>query len=66
MTNFKHSTIVDHSGHYRGKVACIENGRKLWEVITDVQRLSAGDALRDAQGYSRDVLYSNFMKEAAC
>lgn len=67
-SGFKNSTFKDSLAStegrtlYRGKTTCYENGRKLWEVRSDILRLSKLDALLDAQNMTNDFIKQIFFK----
>ena len=41
---------------FRGRIAVYENNKRLYSIMSDIERISRGDALRDAQQMASDLL----------
>jgi hypothetical protein len=48
--------------HYTGIVTCVENGRKLWNKTTEIERVSRGGAIKDAQILTGELIRESFYK----
>ncbi len=65
FTGFKNvafkSSVVSKDGftYYRGRTIRYEDGRRLWQKTSDINRLSRGDALQDAQAMAREYIINS-------
>ena len=58
----KHTTVSEFWPSYRGRIAVYEGGTRLYSLLSEIQRRSRGDALRDAQVMAHDLRVQNFLK----
>lgn len=63
------SAVVAHRGCvfekvFYGRVACYENGKRLWSRRSSVCRISRGDAMQDAAELARDLAVTRFFNES--
>ena len=58
---FKVSNTLSNMPLYQSKIIRYENGRRLWEQRTKINRLSRGDALKDGQLLTNEIIKQNFL-----
>ena len=59
MDTVRSETVRQFDGSYYGRIAVYDTGRRLYALKCDVNRISRGEALRDANQLAHDVLIEN-------